>query len=248
MSGQTRLVFTTLALLLSTALNAEDTLKFSYWTKAHPPFVFRDGNQLSGGIIKDLGDALASSLGRTAAYVELPSKRIEPYLISGKLDIDCITNPIWKDTPDAFRWSPVLFDGADRFLVRSGKENDIQDLYDLRGKILGIYQGYVYSEALTQMIDSKEVATTQVSDVEKGIYLLGLKRIDALVEFGVILDYHLKNMTKADEFSIANLPADQYKLHCAYSHKINADYQDIDNAFRTMIDSGTVTQILNKYR
>lgn len=223
-------------------------LVFSYWTKASAPFVIFRGDRLEQGIIKDIGQAMAKHLGRDAEFTNLPSKRIEPYLISGDIDFDCITNPIWKDKPDAYRWSPALFDGADRFLVRHGETNDITDFKDLKGRILGIYQGYVYHPTIMAMIEKKELATVKVSDVNKGIQLLGLKRIDALIDFGVILSYQLKTQNLNDSLTLATLPADTFKLHCAYSHKVDMDYTTIDNAFRALISEGHLRHILNKYR
>ena len=232
----------------ASALQAEDTLTFSYWTKASAPFVFVKGNKLEGGIIRDLGEALASKLGKQAEFINLPSRRIEPYLISGDVDFDCVTNPIWKDKADAYRWSPALFDGADRFLVREGKNNDITAFIDLKGKILGIYQGYVYHPDIMSMIDKGEVATVKVSDVEKGVYLLGLKRIDALIDFGVILAYQIKDQNLKGTMTMASHPADTFKLHCAYSHKVGVDYKLIDNAFRELSQDGSIQRILGKYR
>lgn len=222
-------------------------LVFSYWTEASAPFAMYRGNRLEQGIIKDLGHAMAKYLGREVKFSLLPSKRIEPYLINGDIDFDCITNPMWKERPDAYRWSPSLFDGADRFLVRHGESNDITDFKNLKGRILGIYQGYVYHPTIMKMIETKQVATVKVSDIDKGLQLLKLKRIDALIDFGVVLSHQLKAQNLHDSLTLATLPADTFKLHCAYSHKVDIDYTTIDNAFRALISDGQLRHILNKY-
>lgn len=223
-------------------------LVFSYWTKASAPFIFVEDGELASGIIKDIGEHLGKTFNRKVSFLELPSKRIEPYLISGEVDFDCITNPVWKDSPDAYLWSPVLFSGADRFIVRSAQESDIQEFADLKGKILGIYNGYVYNPKIMQMMAQDEVISVKADSVEKGMYLLGLKRIDALIDFGIILRYQLKNLENRDDFRIATLPADEFDLFCAYSPKTDLSNEQIDQAFKTLSNDGAIDAILQKYR
>ena len=235
------------SLLFCSSLTAEP-LRFSYWTEATEPFVFFEDEVLSGGIIKDIGDNLGRALNRDVTYLELPTPRIEPFLQSGKLDIDCVTSPIWKEKPETYHWSPVLFDGADRFLIRVGAENSISNFEDLTGRTLGIYNGYVYNPEIMQLIESGDIATVKVRDLSHAIKLLELKRIDAIIDFGVILKYQLKNKTLSEHLVLAKLPADEFQLHCAYSKKLNIENKILQEAFAKLIESGVLQKLLSQYR
>ncbi len=237
----------TVLLLFSLGLNAE-SLRFSFWEEATPPLAFVENGDLVNGIIKDIGDAISQELGLNALYIQIPVARIESSLLEGKIDFDCISNPIWKMQPSQYEWSPALFDGADRFLVRQGAKNAIDQFADLRGRTLGIYNGYVYHDEIMRMIAEQEINTVKVSDVAKGMLLLKLKRIDALVDFSVILDYELKHSDEADRYAIANKLADSFQLFCAYSPKLSIDSSDLDRVIQSLVDSGKIDAILSQYR
>lgn len=225
-----------------------NSISFSYWNEAAPPFVFEKDELLSGGMLKDFGDAIAHRLKRTPHYLKLPVPRIEQYLNEGRVGIDCITNRSWKKSPDNYHWSPTLFDGEDRLLVRKDAGFEINEFKDLEGKLLGVYNGYVYHPTIMNMIESGKVKTVKVNSVEKGILLLKLQRLDALIDFGIILRYQLKTADEKGELRLANLIADEYELSCAYSKKLSIPRAEFDTAISELIDKGLVSEILRKYR
>lgn len=227
---------------------AETHLVLSYWTDATPPFAWSKGGQLSAGLIKDIGDELAKQGGYTVEYREVPVKRIEAQLAEGLIHVDCITNPIWKENPELLSWSPVLFKGADRFLVQKGDEHDIASLEDLRGKTVGTYNGYVYHPAIMQMFASKEAQAEQVQGIEKGVRLVGLGRLDALIDFDVLLLYQIRQDQSNDNLTLASFHADDYDLQCAYSPHSPVAAEELDSKLKSMIKAGFISKALNKYR
>jgi len=226
----------------------KNEITFSYWNEAAPPFAFREGNGISDGIIKDLGDAIAQRLNKTPRYLNLPVPRTEQYLVDGTLDVNCITSPVWKKSPDDYHWSPTLFSGADRLLIRKDSGLEINEFKDLEGKLLGVYNGYVYHPTIMSMIESGKIKTIKVDSVEKGILLLKLKRLDALIDFGVILRYQMKTADEEKELILAELLADEYELSCAYSRKSSITVAELDKAISELIDEGFVDEVLKKYR
>lgn len=221
---------------------------FSYWNDATPPFAFVEDGRLTGGLIKDIGDEVALRLDRAPHYVELPVPRIEQYLQDGTVDADCITSRSWKKTPDEYNWSPTLFDGADRLLVRKNTNGQIREVNDLSGKRLGVYNGYVYHPAIMNMIADGKIQAIKVNSVEKGVLLLKLDRLDALIDFGVLLNYQMKTVDPQNELALAPLIADEYKLSCAYSKKSSVTKEDFDRVLSELIKEGYITKILAKYR
>ena len=224
-------------------------LTFSYWSEAGPPFVFfndRHLNKVEGGIIKDLADILSDKLHVSHRFVNIPVARTESKLRSGAIDINCITNPIWKETPEEYYWSPVLFKGADRFLVKSSKKNELLKFEDLKGKSLGVYNGYTYHAQIMKMIKNNEINAVKVSGIDHGIQLLLLDRLDAVIDFDILLNYKIRQ-DASDTLALADLYADRYDLYCAYSKKMSVDKDVVDKALLDIISSGQLGEILTRY-
>lgn len=227
---------------------SEGELRFSYWEDAKPPFIIEQEHTVQSGIIKDLADKLASAAGMSVTFVKLPVARIEPGLKAGSIDVDCLTSPIWKNSPDSYNWSPALLTGADRFLAQPQFASKLRSFDDLDGATLGIYNGYVYHPDIMKMIDSGRVATVKVRGLEHGIKLLKLKRLDALIDFGLLLKYQMKEKGLAEELALAELPADEFELHCAYSKKMTVNADHVNAIIFDMIKSGEIESIVNRYQ
>ncbi len=229
----------------------EKELVFSYWSEASPPFVLLDdagSNNVESGIIKDLAKILSDKLQISPPrFVNIPVARTESKLQSGEIDINCITNPIWKETPSKYYWSPVLFTGADRLLVKSSKKNEFLKFEDLKGKSLGIYNGYTYHSEIMKMIENSEINAVKVSGIDHGVQLLLLDRLDALIDFDILLSYKIKK-DETDSLALADLYAERYDLYCAYSKKMSIDRVAVDQALLDIISSGQLEDILNRYQ
>jgi ABC-type amino acid transport substrate-binding protein len=98
------------------------------------------------------------------------------------------------------------------------------------------------------MIDNGDVATIKVKGIEHGLQLLKLKRLDALIDFGVLLKYQLREKGLTDQLVLADLPADEFDLHCAYSKKMNISAGDLNLIFTELKKKGELDKILNQYQ
>ena len=231
------------------AEDENDVITFSYWKEASPPFVFsadKDQEHIKSGLIKNLAELIALQLDATPAFVKLPVQRIEPQLLSGQIDIDCITNPIWKEHPEAYDWSPAMFEGADRLLVRQKEASKVTSLDDLRGKVLGVYNGYVYHPDIMKMIDQGDIEAVKVVDIDHGVQLLLLSRIDVLIDFDILLAYKLNDVHK-NSLAFADFIPETYKLHCAYSKKMRFDENKVNKIISDLVFKGDVRRLLNSY-
>ena len=246
-----KLMFPYLILTLSSfsSFAKDKMLTYSYWSEAGPPFVFLEGEdfkKVGGGIVKDLADLISNRLGVSSHFVNIPVQRTNLQLISGAVDLNCITNPIWKESPDDFYWSPVLFKGSDRFLVKPSKMHNLVSFEDLKGKTLGVYKGYTYHPKIMEMIASADVSTVKLTNLDHGIKLLLLDRIDALIDFDILLNYKIKR-EYPDTLVLADLYADSYELFCAYSKKITTDKVKLDKVFQGLVLDGEIAKLLNRY-
>ncbi len=227
----------------------EPPLRFSYWAEASPPFVMLDQPTKKipeTGVLKDLADQIALQLGRNTQFINLPVPRIEPFLNSGGIDIDCITQPGWKEHPETMHWSPVLFTGADRFMVKRSEGHQLSRFEDLKGKNLGIYNGYIYHPDITRMIEAGEIKTVKVTDLDHAVQLILLGRIDAMIDFDILLEYKIAAGFE-DQLELADLVAETYDLYCAYSKHIGIDPKLVDGVIQSMKEAGTIDTIIKKY-
>lgn len=227
---------------------ADEALVMAYWTNATPPFALREGDKLTGGIIRDLGDELAGRMNVDIRYQLLPTKRIERQLQAGTVHLDCVTSPIWKEAPDKLGWSPLLFHGADRFLVNRDKALHIKSFTDLEGLSVGVYSDYVYHPAIMALFESGKTKRIDLNDIDHGIKLLLANRIDTMIDFGVLLSYQLDRQNLSGKLRLAEKHADDFELRCAYSPKLADKQVIIDKHLQEMVDDGAVARILADYR
>lgn len=226
-------------------------LTFSYWSEASPPFVFldsQDKQNIDHGIIKELALLISSQLNATPHFINIPVQRTESQLIDGAIDLNCITNPIWKKKPNEYHWSPALFDGADRFLVKSENKHSLAKFSDLKGKVLGVYNGYSYHPTVMKMIEEATLTTVKITGINQGIKLLLLDRIDALIDFDILLNYRI-NKGYEESLALADLYAGRYALFCAYSKKMQLQFkkETIDQAFKDLISQGKISELVNRF-
>tara|TARA_R110001592_G_scaffold33316_4_gene115620 strand:- start:1471 stop:2085 length:615 start_codon:yes stop_codon:yes gene_type:complete len=177
--------------LHSVSCAAQDkVITFSYWSEVGLPFIFlgnKNSNDIDSGLVKDLAELIADRLQAIPRLVNILVQRTNSQLLSGAIDLNCITNPIWKQTPDDFYWSPALFKGVDRFLVKPANKHELVVFDDLKGKVLAVYNGYTYHPKIMEMIAKGDIDTVKVSGIDQGIKLLLLDRINALIDFDIRL-------------------------------------------------------------
>lgn len=244
------IIFSVYLLLHSLSSLAEDkVLTFSYWSQAGPPFVFLSNNsaqEIEGGLVKDLAELISMKLNAKPRFINMPVKRLEFELEKGAVDLNCITNPVWKKNPNQYHWSPVLFSGADRFLVRSSNKAKLTSIADLKGKSLGIYKGYTYHPDIMKMIEAGEINALKVNDIDHGIKLLLLDRIDALIDFDMLLNYKIKN-EYSETLVLADLFAESYDLFCAYSKNASIEKSQLEKVFNELVTQGEIKKLLGRY-
>jgi len=233
---------------LSAPIAASQELIFTYWLEALEPFAIRYDHKLTGGMVKDIGDELAARMKLEPKYIELPTKRVAIMVAEGDAHISCLTNPKWEEKPESYHWSPVLFEGSDNFLVRLDQEDSIKTIDDLKGKHVGTYNGYVYSEEITALFNKGEAEPVQIGNLETGFRLVTMGRLDTVIDFGSIIEYEIKKRNLDQQLTIAPVDADVFDFYCSYSLKIPYDAEVLDAHILQMKQEGFFEKVQNKYR
>ena len=132
-----------IALLSFSRLSNAESLRILVVDKYEMPWAEINNNQLQGGMLFDLGNAIAQQLGRTAVYIPLPRKRIASVLEAGQADLVCNQNPVWLSGP--FDWTKNFIPHVD-VLISNQQQPRPYQLSDLANVRIGTTLGFRYLE------------------------------------------------------------------------------------------------------
>ncbi|WP_410499411.1 substrate-binding periplasmic protein [Chitinibacter sp. S2-10] len=180
-----------------------------------PAIISNHGN-LTGGMLLELGQALAQEAKQSVKYQLFPRKRLERMAGQGRFDYVCLLNPAWLPATMPLRWGPAMLDESNVLLFRSGTHSpaSIQEIY---GETLSTVLGYRYSSLETLFQQGQ------------------LKRSDALTEeqlmrkvqagrehYGIINRFSLRWFNRslpAEQRLQEGLVINSASLHCAVPAK-----------------------------
>lgn len=201
---------------------------------------FQD-DKLSGGIIKDLGEAIAQRLGRRAGFISVAGDQVAAALSKGKADGICYVRPFWIDGD--FDWTRPLIPDAE--LVASLPSAPvIRSLLDLRDRPVGTVTGYRYprvEQVLGLRFQRKDSPT-----MEENLQKMTQGGVRYTVLGQSTLAYQLKvnkNLKLRPDLVFASFSA-----QCAFSRRSNVAFSEVNNAINALIDDGSVEAILARYR
>ncbi|MES2128411.1 MAG: transporter substrate-binding domain-containing protein [Pseudomonadota bacterium] len=207
---------------------------------AMPVAQFTNG-AISGGILKELGDAIAARMGRKARFVSIPSKRVGIALTEGAADLVCYVMPGWID--GEFKWSRAFIPNEGSIVARNDAApiHALSDLADVRvGTVLG-YR-YPQMEAALGARFRRDDGPSMPHTFDK---LLAGRANYAIIEQMTLQYYHRQNpgmpLHTALTFS-------SFKAPCAVSRTSKVPLEEIDRAIVSMVDDGTVAAVMSHYR
>jgi polar amino acid transport system substrate-binding protein len=207
---------------------------------AMPLASFSNGS-LSAGILKDLGEALASRVGRQVRFVAVPSKRVSLVLAQGGADGVCYVQPHWIDGD--FQWSAPFIPNAGMVLAHAGAPV-IRSIGELRGQKVGTVAGYrytIFERALGEGFLRDDAPSTQHNLLK----LAAGRTSYALVDQATAL-YEIRNAPK-DKPRI-ELAYESSKARCAFSRHSKVPFAELTRAIDAVAADGTVERILARYR
>lgn len=235
-------VLSLLLVLASTASQAaNEPMVFIAATNMSMPLAqFTDG-QLSGGILKDLGTAIAQQLGRSVRFVTMPSKRVAIALRNNEADAVCYVLPQWID--GTFHWSRPLLPNA-ALIIANLDAPPIRTLKDLAGTKIGTVSGYRYP--LLDDLLGKQFLRDDAPTMEHVFSKQAAGRTRYAIVGQKMLDYRRRTdkqfKVRVDQV-LANVMA-----QCALGSGSQIVPAEFDKAIDSLVEAGTVQRILSNYR
>jgi len=207
---------------------------------AMPLAAFKDG-KLTGGIIKDLGEAIAGRMGRKAVFVAIPSKRAQQVLAAGGGDGLCYISKLWAR--GTFNWTPPMIPDATVLAARPDAPV-ITDFKELADQPIAITLGYHYA-AVEQALGS-HLVRDEAPSVDLDLEKLARGRVRYALVNKLTYDYELR--IHPDWHLRADSVFESFSASCAFSLKSALRFQEVAQAVNALIAEGRVSAIIGKYR
>lgn len=230
------------ALSTSHAVADDRTLLFIAPANHAMPFVDVQNGELKGGILKDLGEAIATRVGRQARFVVVPARRISAAMARGEADGLCYTTPHWIDGA-SLHWSRPLFDYVG-VIARRSDAAPITQLAELAGVPVGTVAGYVYTEMEQALGD--DFLRDDAPDMGRNLAKLIAGRTRYALTEKLTLDYARREAPQAG-LQLA-LQTTNYPTYCTFSKHRGLPLQGLDRALDTMVVDGSLERLLTRYR
>jgi ABC-type amino acid transport substrate-binding protein len=219
---------------------SQTPLRFVASTSNAPPLdMFKDG-ELVSGIVKDIGDAVATRMSLQAVYVSLPRKRIEEAILSGEVDAICYASPAWY--PRGLRWSSSVIENDD-LIVSSPEVPALTAVAQLRGKTIGTVLGFVYPQLDGQIGNHylRDEAPTAAYSLRK----LRQGRIDYAIVDSLTLGWEARANPAVKKLPTLVL-ADNH-AQCALAETSSIAFTSFNKAVDSLLQDGTIAHILGRY-
>ncbi|MDQ1817490.1 transporter substrate-binding domain-containing protein [Massilia sp. CCM 9210] len=198
-------------------------------------------DKLSGGILKDLDEAIAQRLGRGIVHVSVAGEQVSEALATGKADGICYVRPFWID--GQYDWSQPLIPDAELVASVQGAP-PVRSLADLRDRPVGTVAGYRYPRV--EQVLGLRFQRSESPTMEENLRKLMTGGVRHTVIGKATLAYQMrinKTLRLRQDLVFAS-----FKAQCAFSKTARVPFEEINQAINGLIDDGSVDQILARYR
>ena len=237
-----------LILLLWTvcAWSADKPLRLAVPPDGFPPYIILgQGKQVSGIIVDVLREAAARQ-GYQLVATEAPKKRVEPMILSNKLD--AAPRAIeWGGNSHQFLFTDSIVRVRDLVFSRKDAPLRYQSPDDLRGKRLGTHLGYNYP-VLTPYFDAKEIVREDARTEESMLRMLQVKRTDAVVMNEMVALWLIKADNLGGQFVASETELGGYEYRLMFGPQWSPFVVQFNRELSQMKKDGRLARVIDKYR
>ena len=226
--------------LMAGAAPADELVMIAPLNQTMPLAQFTQG-KLTGGIIKDLGEAIAQRLGRQLSFVSVSSEQVSGALESGKADGICYVRPFWIDGD--FDWTRPVIPDAELVASREGAP-PIRSLADLRDRPVGTVVGYRYPRV--EQVLGLRFRRSDSPSMEENLRRMMAGPVQYTVIGQSTLAYQ-RRVNKALKLR-SDLVFASVSAQCAFTKRSNVPFAEVNTAVNALLDEGVVEEILARYR
>lgn len=205
------------------------------------PLVRFQSGAISGGIVKDVGDALAQRLNRRVVYLNADTPDVTPFLSGGRADGMCYVMPFWIDGD--YNWTPPFLPDAEMIAARHDAPH-LRSLKDLKDKPVGTVVGYRYPRVHQVLGD--RFRRVDAANMDRNIEQMVAGKVPYTIISEATLAYQQRIHPGLKVR--AELVFSAYKAQCAFSKQSEVPFEEVSKAIDALIKDGSIAQILARYR
>lgn len=224
-----------------------EVLKISFSRSASEPYVYIDKRQLTGGVLKELMDALSKESGIKMEYVLVSKRNQEEEMLSGKIDGACLLNPHDVLNATNFQWSSVLYVEEDVLIVRKEDAKTLKDITSLHGHKVGTIQSHHYPH-FDPYFHNNSIERVDNKKLSNNINQLRFGVLDAVIDTKLAVGHCIQKKNMQDKLIVSNKVIDTQDLHCAFRKDMSVSLEKINSALYILKEKGVIDRILQKYK
>ncbi len=236
-----------LLLIGLSSLLLSEVLKISFSRSASEPYVFIDKRELTGGVLKELMDALSQQSGIEMQYVLVSKRNQEKQMQSGTIDGSCLINPNDLLNPKDHLWSTPIYEEEDVLIVRKEDAQRLNSLSSLYGHKVGTIQSHAYP-ALSPYFEDKKIERIENKKLSNNINQLRFGVIDAVIDTKLAVGHCIQKKNVEENLIISHRSIDRQELYCAFRKDMKVSLKKINAALLALKKKGVIEKILYKYR
>lgn len=218
-----------------------DALRMIAPTNLAEPLVRFDDGQLRGGLLKDLGDALAQQLGLRPLYLSMPSKRVSEALASGQGELVCYVMPGWID--GELGWSLPVIPNAEVVAARP-EAPVLRTIDDLVGQRVGTVLGYRYTHLLAAG-GGLPFLRFDAPDTRANLAKLAAGRMAyAVVDELALRDFQSRQPAAGLKLALV---LSRYTAQCALARSSSLGLERLNQALQALQQDGRLARLLQRY-
>nr|WP_235727734.1 transporter substrate-binding domain-containing protein [Maridesulfovibrio frigidus] len=211
-----------------------------------PPYSFDKGDARTG-IIKDLFAALVKDTGDTVEYVRVPFKRALYQFDEGKIDIEPMSNPIWRKSSSLKAIYSIPFAVSEEILLfNADKYFPVNSPEDLLGRTVGVISGYYYP-VYTPYFADERIKPHPLRSENKLIQLLLAGRLDQALMNKDFAQYQIKTQNLAGKLMVGE-PCSVLDMMIRFHPSKKNAVPRFNEAIQKLLNDGTIEQIYDRYR
>ncbi|MGI0119927.1 substrate-binding periplasmic protein [Zooshikella sp. RANM57] len=229
---------------ITLSVNAKDLIKIGFVPHG-PPIDAMEEHTLIGGIVFEVGTAIAHEAGYIAVFHAIPTNRAEEWLAENKIHMLCLYNRHWLKKPERFIWGPDLTHYQEYFILNKDTP-DIKSYEQLQGMTVAARLGYTYSPQLEALFTKEYSVRLNRQDTDSLYRLLTLKRVDTLIDNTWSYYYRQKNNPDFT-LRLSSLRDAHYPLTCLCAEQSPEISKTLVQSMNNLLNQGKIQQLMVKY-
>lgn len=227
---------------------AAPPLRVAAIDSASYPLVVLDGQgRVTGGLLTELGDAIAKALGTKAVHLTWSRRRIEAAVAEGEADISCYSSPQWTDYKGRLDWTVPTLPQIERLVTLKGHVPPARVPDDFLDKRIATMLGYHYA-SIQPLFNSHQATRVDETRVANLFRLVETGLADALISSEAEIEgYFAQHAGAREKFVVGSATFTFVATQCYVSPKSPWDLASIDKALTGLVDSGEVERMARRY-